>query len=126
MVLCPVWTPETGELFHNKAGASTEALQLCTIPSELLKKLSITGHIRLLDACYGLGYNTWVLVRELLQALPSMISESQKKTFTVEVLAVECSLDIIAFSPTVLDNLMPDDLKNKIRLFEHNTYLSDS
>ena len=52
------YSPEFGETFHTKYGAKSEAeityIQGCKIP----EKIKNQTHLRILDVCYGLGYNT--------------------------------------------------------------------
>jgi len=52
------YSPEFGETFHTKYGAKSEAeityIQGCKIP----EKIKVKNHLRILDVCYGLGYNT--------------------------------------------------------------------
>jgi tRNA U34 5-methylaminomethyl-2-thiouridine-forming methyltransferase MnmC len=105
---------ETGQLCHNRAGAYTEALTHYAIPSEAIALAEQQGEIRLLDACYGLGYNTWVLADYLLKAVPS--------PFTLSVVAVERSADIVGFLPQLFEHPTLDDLKNKIDASEHNIH----
>lgn len=59
--------PETGELFHNRTGAITEALKNYAEPSGALGVLQQTGSLFVLDACFGLGYNTWMLIAQMLE-----------------------------------------------------------
>ncbi len=56
---------ETGELYHNRAGAFTEALKNYVRPSGAVCVLQKTGQLSVLDVCFGLGYNTWVLLSYL-------------------------------------------------------------
>ena len=56
----------SGELYHNRIGAYAEALnhyvRVCDLPARLNEQPSIT----VLDACFGLGYNSFVLLDALL------------------------------------------------------------
>jgi uncharacterized protein len=56
--------PETGELYHNRAGAYTEALRNYVQPSNALGRLQEKEEIKLLDSCFGLGYNSLALCAE--------------------------------------------------------------
>jgi tRNA U34 5-methylaminomethyl-2-thiouridine-forming methyltransferase MnmC len=105
---------ETGELCHNRAGAYTEALKNYIEPSGLVKWARRTGEIQLLDACYGLGYNTWVLANELVKQLDS--------PFALSVVAIEKNPEILSFLPHVLEHPTFDPLKSKTDLREHNIY----
>ena len=52
------FSSEFQEAFHSRQGAKTEALEKFTQPC-LLSELALRQkEIRLLDVCYGLGYNT--------------------------------------------------------------------
>lgn len=105
---------ETGEWCHNRAGAYTEALKNYAEPSLASKLANKTGRIQLLDACYGLGYNTWVLLDYLLKTVT--------RPFTLSVVAIEKNPDILDFLPQVLAHSTFDHLKNKIAPLEHNIY----
>jgi tRNA U34 5-methylaminomethyl-2-thiouridine-forming methyltransferase MnmC len=66
----PAWTPqpthdgsftffseEFGEAFHSSQGAKTEAFQKFAQATDLAQ-LATRDNVRLLDVCYGLGYNS--------------------------------------------------------------------
>ncbi|HEY9744598.1 MAG TPA: MnmC family methyltransferase [Oculatellaceae cyanobacterium] len=105
---------ETGELMHNRVGAYTEALHHYAKPSNACSLTEKTGQVRLLDACYGLGYNTWALVNHLLQ--------TTKKPFVLSVTAIEKNANLLQFLPRILEHPTFDALKRKIPLLEHNIY----
>jgi radical SAM protein (TIGR01212 family) len=51
------WSPAFKEHFHCKAGARTEAFGKFADPADLGSRLQ-AGPVRLLDICFGLGYNS--------------------------------------------------------------------
>ncbi|MBW4474206.1 MAG: hypothetical protein KME45_28095 [Stenomitos rutilans HA7619-LM2] len=51
------FSEEFGEAFHSRQGAKAEAFQKFAQATELAQKAQ-KNHVRLLDVCYGLGYNT--------------------------------------------------------------------
>ncbi len=112
---------ETGQLYHNRAGAYAEALQNYVQPSLLLDKIQNTGHIRILDACYGMGYNTWALINELAK-LDFSASNPEQTPLTLSVVAIEKYPEVLGFLPQVLAHPTFDALKEKITPAEHNTY----
>lgn len=112
---------ETGQLCHNSVGAYTEAVHHYVIPSGLKDKIGETGHIRVLDACYGLGYNTWALINELL-CDPDLEQISANRPLTLSVVAIERYPEVMTFLPRVLEHRSFDTLKRKIPHLEHNTY----
>jgi len=69
----------TGELYHNSAGAYLEAMENYVRPA--LAGLSSGSQLRLLDICFGLGYNTFAFIDHVARNEP-LVRE-------VEVLAVE-------------------------------------
>lgn len=72
---------ETGELFHNRAGAYTEALINFVQPLYLHKHAVEKDEYSIVDVCFGLGYNTFALLTELAK-LPSKLKR-------VRVVAIE-------------------------------------
>lgn len=62
-----LFNPETEELYHNSAGAYTEALKSYVEPSQAAEILERNGSLQVLDACFGLGYNSFVLVEQILK-----------------------------------------------------------
>ncbi|MGE0263386.1 MAG: MnmC family methyltransferase [Candidatus Obscuribacterales bacterium] len=69
----------TGELYHNSAGAYLEAMENYVRPA--LAGACPGSSLRLLDICFGLGYNTFAFIDHLARNEPSVEE--------VEVLAVE-------------------------------------
>ena len=47
-----------GEAFHSSHGARQEAEQKFVMPTRLADLAAARSHLKLLDVCYGLGYNT--------------------------------------------------------------------
>jgi len=52
------FSPEFEETFHSQQGAREEAQEKFIIPCGLAEKAQQQSHLKLLDICYGLGYNT--------------------------------------------------------------------
>lgn len=67
---------DTGELYHNRAGAYTEALHNYVEPCGVITKLNNgLRQVKLLDACFGLGYNSFVFLSEVIKTgLPCQVS----------------------------------------------------
>lgn len=85
---------ETGELYHNRAGAFTEALKNYVEPSEATRLLRSRGELHILDVCFGLGYNTWVALSRLMNDL----TDGQ----LIRVVALERDALIISAIPQIL------------------------
>lgn len=96
---------ETGELFHNRAGALTEALHNYLDPSRALDKLKATQQLHLLDVCFGLGYNSFVLLEEALRGkVPGVIS----------IVAIERDPAVLAMCAEVLKDNRLSTVRNCI------------
>jgi tRNA U34 5-methylaminomethyl-2-thiouridine-forming methyltransferase MnmC len=78
------FSTEFGQTFHSKYGAKEESIYKFSVPTLLAQKAS-KGHLKLLDICYGLGYNTAAALETIWQANP------------------ECQIELIALEidPTV-------------------------
>lgn len=59
------------DVYHSKFGAVTEAWEKFVIPSGVSKIINTTSDIKVLDVCYGIGYNT--------KALMSFVINSNEK-----------------------------------------------
>lgn len=80
------YSPEFDENFHSKYGAKTEAeityIQGCRLPDKIRQQ----KQVKIIDICYGLGYNTAAAIDCLYQENP------------------QCKLEIIALE---LDEIVP-------------------
>lgn len=75
---------EFAETFHSQQGAKTEAEHKFVVPT----KLAIKAHqpaIKLLDICYGLGYNTAAALTQIWAVNPDCV---------VEVIALESNANV--------------------------------
>ena len=63
------FSTEFNEAFHSHYGAKQESLLKFAIPTQL-PILAETGFVRLLDICYGLGYNTAAALQTIWQVNP--------------------------------------------------------
>jgi len=75
-----------GESYHSQTGAVEEALKKYVIPCKI-RELAKYGKIKILDVCFGLGYNSAMAISEALQENPDC---------EVEVIGLENDAEIIA------------------------------
>lgn len=84
------YNEEYGEHYHSKTGAREEALEKHVNPAiEYLKsvgKLENAKYIKVLDFCFGLGYNSYVFIEEIRKLLPET---------KIKVIGLENDIDII-------------------------------
>lgn len=87
--------PLTGEHYHNRGGAYKEAVEGYALPARLGRLVERNQKtIRVLDICFGLGYNSFTLVNEILK---------NGEPFTnIEIEAVEMDLGILQNFPAVI------------------------
>jgi tRNA U34 5-methylaminomethyl-2-thiouridine-forming methyltransferase MnmC len=90
---------EHDQLFHNKAGAYTEALQNYCEPSNALSILIEHSNLKILDACFGLGYNSFVLLNEILKQKDSIQQQSY-----INILGLETNEASLENIPHILNN----------------------
>ena len=64
------YSVEFGETFHSRQGALQEAVLKFVEPTQLQSKAQ-QGSLRLLDICYGLGYNTGAALEAIWSANPA-------------------------------------------------------
>lgn len=73
------FSEEFGQTYHSKYGAKEEALFKYAIPTRLAEKAH-RNHLRILDICYGLGYNSAAALATIWQSHPDC---------NVEIIALE-------------------------------------
>lgn len=93
------FSEEFGEYFHSTQGAKTEALLKFAEPCHLKQKAQ-QPILRLLDVCYGLGYNTAAALETIWDINPRC---------RVELIALELDMTVpqSAIAHHVLDNWNP-------------------
>jgi tRNA U34 5-methylaminomethyl-2-thiouridine-forming methyltransferase MnmC len=90
------FSKEFGQAFHSKYGAKEESICKYAIPTLLAEKSS-RGQLRILDVCYGLGYNTAAALSTIWRSNPNC---------TVEIIALE--LDQTVIMSAIEHNLLAD------------------
>lgn len=95
------FSEEFGETFHSQTGAKSEAFTKFSQVTALVQRAQC-GHLRLLDICYGLGYNTAAALETIWAANPACRVElyGLELDETVPQAAIAPSL-ISVWSPTV-------------------------
>jgi len=107
--------PSLKERYHNLAGAYTEANLIYVTPSNALAMINANnGNLTVMDVCFGLGYNTWVLLATCFKQATS--------PFEITVYGFENDPHILTGIPNVLEDPRFNDLKFLNAAFEHNIY----
>lgn len=74
-----------GESYHSQTGAVEEALKKYAVPCKIKEKAT-KGKLKILDVCFGLGYNSAMAISEALAENPSC---------EIEVIGLEYDPEII-------------------------------
>ncbi len=73
-----------GEWFHSRDGACNEAQQTYVVASSLAERAAQTN-LKILDVCYGLGYNTAAALETIWQVNPPCRVEIEALEIDIEV-----------------------------------------
>ena len=110
--------PVSGELFHNKAGAYTEALLNYVEASAALNRLKKQGQIAVLDVCFGLGYNSFVLICEALRS---------RLSGTIKIRAIDSDSTLVDLIPAILSSeplcAIATSFTRDVLASQHSTFL---
>lgn len=109
------YNEEFGDIYHSQVGAYTETLEKFIKPSRILETLHNKDEVYVLDVCFGLGYNSKVLVSEILKNFP---------TKKVTLLCVELDPEIIGKAKEINFPGYTADLKTFFDAFTHKVYYS--
>ena len=85
---------ETGELYHNRSGAFLEAVKNYLEPSEPGRLLTERSRVTILDACFGLGYNSFAFLEAA--------GGSELPAIEIEIVAIEADATLTQLLPSVL------------------------
>ncbi len=75
-----------GESYHSQTGAVEEALKKYAIPCKI-KELAKSGKIKILDVCFGMGYNSAMAISVAMEENPAC---------EIEVIGLEYDTNIIS------------------------------
>ncbi len=91
-----LYNKEVKDIYHSKTGAYSEALEKFINPI-FLSGINFGDEVRILDICYGIGYNTKCAIDKLNVNLEADILETDKS--------------LVLISPFIKDNIDNDSLK---------------
>lgn len=94
-----------GEWFHSREGACNEA-QKTYVEASTLATRAQGNSLKILDVCYGLGYNTAAALETILQVNPSCQVEVQALEIDIEVARSAIAANLTQhYSPAVQEML---------------------
>lgn len=107
-----------GEAYHSKSGAKEEAVKKFVEPCNI-KELAKTGSIRILDVCFGLGYNTAAAIDCALAENPQCLIEAVGLENDPEILQTILTLPDSFAHYTLIKEAIKNDYayeKNNVRI----------
>jgi tRNA U34 5-methylaminomethyl-2-thiouridine-forming methyltransferase MnmC len=93
------FSEEFQEMFHSRMGAKTEAFEKFAEITDLAQRAK-SSHIKLLDVCFGLGYNTAAAIETIWSANPNCHIE-------VYGLEIDATVPQAAILPPLIDSWSP-------------------
>lgn len=94
-----LYNEDVKDVYHSKIGAYIESLKKFIIPSEILDFVKSNNKVKILDVCYGLGYNTKTTINEIWKVNPSC---------KISIVALELDPNIVCLSAFIkFNNINP-------------------
>ena len=80
-----LFSPEADDIYHSTYGALTEAYEKFVLPADFEKYFSKNNQIKILDICFGIGYNTKSFLNYFLEKiLEEKISKKNMCVVTID------------------------------------------
>lgn len=108
-----LFSPEANDIYHSTYGALTEAYEKFILPSDFEKFFRKNSEIKILDICFGIGYNSKSFLNKLLEIIYndtidtnniSMITNNDKiytdnKKYKIFIHAIDTDKNLATLSP---------------------------
>ncbi len=113
-----LFNPEVNDIYHSSYGAYSEAFEKFINPSGLADYTRDNSSVKILDICYGMGYNTKAAIKTCAEA---------NSKCSVIIDCVEIDFDVFVFSFLAKDDFFNFDVLEYFNLpFKDNTQIFDS
>lgn len=106
---------EFDEAYHSKSGAKEEAVKKFVEPCQI-KEIAKTGSVKILDFCFGLGYNTAAAIDAILEENPTCKIEVIGLEKDPKILEITTDLD----APFTHFALIQEMIKNNYKYKDEN------
>lgn len=100
------------DIYHSSSGAYTEALMKFVEPSGLIEKSKRKNRLKILDICYGLGYNSKAAIDEIWKVNPNCEIAIDLIEIDINILAFSMLLKIEKIDSEILNLFFIEFLKN--------------
>lgn len=119
-----LYSPEADDIYHSTYGALTEAYEKFILPANLNKFMKKNNEIKVLDICFGIGYNSKSLINFVLDFLYSETIDTNNikcndkiftdnKKFKFFIHAIDTDKNLAFLSPFIISN-KKNGKKNKL------------
>jgi len=99
------------ELYHNRAGAYTEAMVTYVKPAlQFLQGAKPGAEIKVLDSCFGLGYNSLALANASINNNINKSNSNFNSNFNFDIDAIEIDHSVLELVPKVIEQACLSDL----------------
>ena len=109
-----LFSTQADDIYHSTYGALTEAYEKFILPAELEKYFENNNQIKVLDICYGIGYNTKSFLNFLLEK-NILKFEKNKKNYS----KIDNTVDEIYSDNKYNDKLHTNNIKNSNNLLSY-------
>ena len=110
-----LFSPDADDIYHSTYGALTEAYEKFILPSNLNSFLKNNNEIKILDICFGIGYNSKSFLNYILDFLYNETIHTDKikyndkidtnnKKFKVYIHAIDTDKNLACLSPFFISN----------------------
>ena len=110
-----LFSPDADDIYHSTYGALTEAYEKFILPSNLNSFLKNNNEIKILDICFGIGYNSKMLLNYILDFLYNETIYTDKikcsdkidannKKFKIYIHAIDTDKNLACLSPFFISN----------------------
>lgn len=94
-----LFNKEVNDIYHSTYGAKAEALEKFVRPLNLRKNFAQKKFLKVLDICYGIGYNTKTFLEDVIK-----LNINSK----IEIDILEYDKRLVLISPFIKDNIKTD------------------
>ncbi len=124
-----LFSPKDDDIYHSTYGALTEAYEKFIFPSEMEKVFQKKSEIKILDICFGIGYNSKSAINYLLDFLYNETIDTNNNKYNykidtnnqkykISIHAVDIDKNLIYLSPFFISN--KKNLKNNNLSFKQD------
>lgn len=112
-----LYNKSVGDVYHSIYGAKNEAVDKFIKPLNLKHNFSNKSCIRVLDICYGIGYNTKAFLEEIIKL---------KINTNITIDLLEYDKNLVLLSPFVRDNIKINEIDYLILKALSNEYSNNN